>query len=628
MDLEQVESASGIPKQSSETPREYLNRVSDLNDVPDRLRENAISAAERSLFSGADEQTTLPPEFLSHLDTSNAPGDDDAGENRKESTAGEESTTVQEPSTAPSTDPTPERTVSLPADNGNESSITESWSELIDRAPRRTIPALVVTILVGISGSYLWFIGESATPALYMAMARQIQSAGYALPVRIEHYTAGGLPMAYPPLGFYVWAVLNDLLGISFYQLDLWTRLVYYPIAGGIFYKLSEELTGDRTTAAVSTVLAFSSLATFRWHLEHGGGIRTLGYIWMFAAIYTAVRYYRSESWKWAAATAVCFGGAVLTHPQYAPMAGLGVLTVYLSEDRSPAGLLAGAGIAVGGFVLSAPYYVTVISHHGIEPYLWAAGTHGGLFQIISNLNRVLNPMKYSSVGLFTTMVMYGSLLGLPAVIQDRNWTLAALPAMMIVVNGIKFRFIMPFLALLFAVGLFRVVLPELIDEFRLPDLGLSEIAAVAVVVVAITTGVPQMGSLNEKAWNADHEAAAEWIQGNTDPDATFYIIDRNEEIPYYAERTGLAVPWGAEWDGPGAYERNLRIHGEMWDCRMASCYDSVLKKYSLRPDYVYTYAGSVNQSSFESSRLFSQVYNENGIVIYRHSKSGEGSNG
>ncbi|MGM0591286.1 MAG: glycosyltransferase family 39 protein, partial [Halobacteriota archaeon] len=46
---------------------------------------------------------------------------------------------------------------------------------------------------------------------LYAEIAGEILANGYAPPVRVPGYTANGVPFAYPPLQFYVFAVLLDV---------------------------------------------------------------------------------------------------------------------------------------------------------------------------------------------------------------------------------------------------------------------------------------------------------------------------------------------------------------------------------------------------------------------------------
>jgi len=75
------------------------------------------------------------------------------------------------------------------------------------------VPALAVGIVV-----YAAYVLTHPFPALggglFLAMAEAVAENGYALPARVPGYTPGGIPFAYPPLGFYLLAPLLDT-GVS-----------------------------------------------------------------------------------------------------------------------------------------------------------------------------------------------------------------------------------------------------------------------------------------------------------------------------------------------------------------------------------------------------------------------------
>ncbi|MFB9809265.1 hypothetical protein ACFFQF_31120 [Haladaptatus pallidirubidus] len=50
---------------------------------------------------------------------------------------------------------------------------------------------------------------------LYLQIAEEISAHGYALPERIPLYTRDGVPFAYPPLMYYVSAVIMDTTGVD-----------------------------------------------------------------------------------------------------------------------------------------------------------------------------------------------------------------------------------------------------------------------------------------------------------------------------------------------------------------------------------------------------------------------------
>ena len=73
----------------------------------------------------------------------------------------------------------------------------------------------IILILLGI---YIRLNHLASIPAdepfrlggLFLEFSQQIIANGYALPKTIPFYSAGGIPFAYPPLGFYIQALIID----------------------------------------------------------------------------------------------------------------------------------------------------------------------------------------------------------------------------------------------------------------------------------------------------------------------------------------------------------------------------------------------------------------------------------
>jgi len=74
-------------------------------------------------------------------------------------------------------------------------------------------PALVAATLI-----YVGYLLTHPYPAfgagLFLQIATEIARHNYHLPATIPYYTASGIPFAYPPLGFYLVAVLHAVTGV------------------------------------------------------------------------------------------------------------------------------------------------------------------------------------------------------------------------------------------------------------------------------------------------------------------------------------------------------------------------------------------------------------------------------
>ena len=240
------------------------------------------------------------------------------------------------------------------------------------------LPALVVGAAV-----YATYLLTHPYPAfgagLFLSMAEQISRHGYALPATIPHYTAGGIPFAYPPLAFYVVAALSDLLGVEPFAFSrvlpgLFSVLYLIP-----FYLFGTELLGSKRQAGLAALIVTASPPVLQWHLSAGGFVRALAVLFAFSGLYTGIWLFRTGERRWLVGSTALFGLTVLTHPLYTAFFGLSYLWLYAYFDRSLRGLVRGAVVAAGGALLAAPWWLQVIATHGADVFAGAAGTHGGI---------------------------------------------------------------------------------------------------------------------------------------------------------------------------------------------------------------------------------------------------------
>src|SRR4030095_15440901 len=77
------------------------------------------------------------------------------------------------------------------------------------------IAALILLTGVVIRCTHLFLIDLVHEPfrlgGLFVAFADEIAARNFRLPINIPYYSAGGIPFAYPPLGFYFEAILLKL---------------------------------------------------------------------------------------------------------------------------------------------------------------------------------------------------------------------------------------------------------------------------------------------------------------------------------------------------------------------------------------------------------------------------------
>lgn len=438
---------------------------------------------------------------------------------------------------------------------------------------------------------------------LYLEIAEELLANGYRLPRTIPHYTAGGIPFAYPPLLFYVYAALLDL-GVDLLSLTrilpgLVTITAFIP-----YYYLSRELLDSPRQAGVATIAYGSIPVATQWHITAGGLVRAPALLFALAGLYSSVKLFTTGRRRWLALSTVLFGVTLLTHPQYATLFGVSTLLVYLFFDRSVSGLVHGVCIAGGGIVLAAPWWLRVVLVYGITPLTSAASTHGGL------LNEPTTLIEYLIVPIGTWPTMAAAHLGLLIggiyyVYQRRFF----IPVWLLVVTQYtaapRYLFIPG--AMLFAVcitDVWRLCSSRLPERGRFSQNTMAVLLGIVVLTTAVGSGavggVASAPASYASYISEDDVDAMQWVHTKTKPDAEFVVVgDVADWFPYVAERTSLVSPWGAEWVA-GQYSHHIEMTKTLVACHTAGCLTEALARYDLSPQYLYIPNGRVTARGFD----------------------------
>lgn len=461
---------------------------------------------------------------------------------------------------------------------------------------------------------------------LFVQIAEEILAHGYWLPERIPGYTADGVPFAYPPLQFYVLAVLLDLGG------DPVTMARLLPSVGMLaslvpVYLLGREYTGSRPAGAAASVAVAVNPQLVQWHLSAGGIVRAFAFLFALTAVYVGYHVFVRGSRPAVAAGVVAFGATLLSHPTYALFVVVTYLLLWGVHDRSRTGFVHGAVVGVGGTAIATPWLAWVVSTHGLDVLVAAAGTHGGVGGGVPTL------LDGPSL---TLLPLAGAVYLLVA--RRDAFILAWAAAVELVFAQPRFAYTVgAFVLAAVGVDLGRRLGP-LPGVFHGSLDGRSVLAATCLVLGSVVGGAylaHEMTLVTDLSTPEfiDSEAvdAMAWVADETPADTTFIVIgDAAEWFPPLTDRTLLIGPWGVEWQGPGAYERQLAAYEAISQCQSVDCIRSVAGAHDAAPDYVYVPKGQYTvrgesaaqfgtlERSFERSPAWEPVYENEGVVVYR----------
>lgn len=504
---------------------------------------------------------------------------------------------------------------------------------------------------------------------MFYAMTRDLQAAHYRLP-DVTSYNGAGIPFAYPPFGFYVAALLNDLTPLGLFSIFRFVPLVATCLTLVAFFLLARGLL-PRRDAVVASVFAFALIPRSAiWLLMGGGLTRAFGFMFALFAMRQVHQMYVHRSWRRLPGALILSVLTVLSHVETGWFLAFSIGLFWLAYGRNRQGALASLALAGGVLALSAPWWATVVSHHGIGPFLAANSSGGSVFSsghVRTDVLLATLRLVSTSEPFFPLLGTLG-LLGVVAALASGRWLLPVWWLSIILLEARAFpTFTTAPVAMLAGIGLTEVLLPAVsrlaggngaspraATRFRWSDrlLGGARSASGPVIVVGallLCYTVPaalitKPGFAGESAYlvslSREERDAMRWVAEETPPSSRFLLVtgegwasDRNSEwFPVLAERESVATVQGTEWLPHQSYAIHVRAFDEAHECgyRTAECLEQWSADSRATFDYVYiprTRAGQCCWTLVTSLRAdpnYSLVYDEDGATIFSRHPSGE----
>lgn len=441
--------------------------------------------------------------------------------------------------------------------------------------------ALLLATLLG-AFVRLAFVTSSRFPlndgGMFYIMVQDLLRAHYRLPLTTS-YNSLGIPFAYPPLPFYLAALLVDVAGVPLLQVLRFLPVVFSILTIPVFYQLCHTILRSRVLA-VYAVFAFALIPrSFIWLIMGGGLTRAPGLLFAVLMLRQVYLMYTSHDRRYILPSVLWASLTILSHPAGAWFAAFSAALLLLFLGRSRDGLLNSLCVVGGVLVLTAPWWGTIVIRFGPSPLLAAAGTGGyAWFSWVSLITFDFG--EESFLGLLAAL----SLLGCVICLVERRYLLAAWLALILVADprsGGTYATVP--LAMLSAIGLDRAVLPiasrvaredplamslptqegDLLEaecaslgqlRTTLPKLILAYVLVHA-MASALGAGVSQQSVLN--VLPAEDQQAMRWVAANTDPASHFLLVTgasswasdyTAEWFPALAQRVSVATVQGYEW--------------------------------------------------------------------------------
>jgi hypothetical protein len=403
---------------------------------------------------------------------------------------------------------------------------------------------------------------------LFFAFVEAIRADGFHLPQTIPNYTLGGLPFVYPPLAFYLTALVNALLGVG-PGLILVMNIVFSfgaVIAFAFTIHKIELSPGGRLIA----LLAFATMPQgFLEHLPGEGLAESLGTLSFVLLLFGLVNFESNPSWKNSFLLGVISGVNVLSSPGTAVAAPITVViffvAVLFSENR-PLGAIPMAqvfGLVVAVSVLVAgPYLLHIESNFGFASLLRAMRGQEITDPSISMLSSIFTLVPLSAgIPYWHILALYGLVyailskkffwalwpLFIAAIPREGIW-LITLPVSVLAAFGVA-KILVPFVeGLSRSLRKFVEVSPLAIQGsiWVFLALTLGFLVPIRLLTLIVGGGQPWLYASYVTRGEANH---LEQIRTDSPADLKILIVgDENEWAPQLAQRTVLNVWYGTEW--------------------------------------------------------------------------------
>ncbi len=474
---------------------------------------------------------------------------------------------------------------------------------------------------------------------MFAVMVDDLRANHFVLPA-FTTYNHLNIPYAYPPLGFYLGALASLIFGLDSTQIVRWLPAFFASLSIPAFYLLALRLLKNKFHAAVSTFFFALMPRALSWFVMGGGLTRSPGQFFMLLTLAVVIRLYE-EKRRSDILLAGFFGGlAVMSHPEAAVHTFVSAIFLWLMLSRKRADFIHSSLVGVVVAIVSAPWWASVISHHGIAPLLSGAATGSKFAAIFNLLFFVFTEEPYATViavlgliGIAHRLIRRDYLpplwMAIPFFIEGRS---AAGPAAI------------P-LAMLAALGLVEVVLPaiqpSLAKEAEVPS---TERNVFIYLILYLTFSTIQFGiQLSSATLYPPDEGAMRWAQANTPDDSRFLVLTGTTSVscdsvmewfPAISGRKSLFTVQGTEWTKGAGFNDYVRSTYGVQGCLSNSdvaCLDDAVS----RADYDYIYVSKilrVNNCSplaswqefpyfVESLKLdsgFETVYETDGVLISR----------
>jgi hypothetical protein len=307
---------------------------------------------------------------------------------------------------------------------------------------------------------------------------------------------------------------------------------------------------------------------------------------------------------------------AALSHPGAALFTIISLALIFLAYGRTRRAFLDSVGLAALAVVLASPWWLTVLSAHGLDPFLAGAQSSSNAltsFQFLVTFTFTDEPYTaFLAVlglnGLVYTVARGRYLLGAWLVvvfaIDPRSATAVMIPLVMLIAVTVDEVLLAPLAQARASSGVERAF-PAVVrrDRFGLLILGTGLVLGVFGAVRADTVILSPLHALA-----APNRETMAWIRDNSPPDTRFLVVsgghwfvDANAEwFPVLAGRSSLNTVQGYEWLGKDAWVQQAVRNESLQACvfKTSDCVLDWVRQWNVADAWLYVPISTIDTLS------------------------------
>lgn len=480
---------------------------------------------------------------------------------------------------------------------------------------------------------------------MFYSMIEDLHANNFLLP-RYTSYNLSDVPYAYPPLGFYIGALLK------FFGIDTLHTLMYLPPALSVlvilaFFGLARQIfNGSPLHAALATLVLALIPNSYTWFVMGGGLTRSLGHLFLLLFLTFLLKLYENPQSNLLWRSGILGGLAILSHPEVSVHALTAGVVFWLFRSRTRQGMCNSILVALIALAISSVWWATNLWQHGPAPFLNALQT-GQQSQIFRGLLILIN-FRFTEESMAPLVAMIG-LLGLVYCLARKEYFLPTWLMIHFISQPRSAGAVAIYpLAMLTAIALVEVILPAIVyhpDKQTYPVAKTLQNKKTVVIIALLAIYLILAGSIYNRGFSLYHlsqqeRKAMSWIQAETPLDAKFVVLkitdnpmlDHSAEwFPALAKRQSPFTLQGQEWIRGAQFSQTRDAYGQTIQCLLQdiACLEKYLAQYQTRVDYIYIAKQPVGSASgtngpylrltesLKESLEYRLIYENEGAVVF-----------